>query len=82
MDYSPWFDFWESEKRFEKRIPSQGEQNGAKFSSVAPSSEGIQRILTHSGDDLYHARTIEIVGVHNSSLEGAMKLKFAPFCSS
>ena len=35
----------------------------------------------HSGDDLYHARTIEIVGVHNSSLEGAMKLKFALFCS-
>ena len=43
MDYSPWFDFWESEKRLEKRIPSerasQGEQNGANFSLVAPSSE-------------------------------------------
>ena len=43
MDYSPWFDFYESEKSFEKRIPSerasQGEQNGANFSFVAPSSE-------------------------------------------
>ena len=43
MDYSPWFDFWESKKHLEKRIPleraSQGEQNGANFSFVAPSSE-------------------------------------------
>ena len=43
MDYSPWFDFWESEKSLEKRIPleraSQEEQNGANFSFVAPSSE-------------------------------------------
>ena len=43
--YSPWFDFWESEKSLEKRIPlervSQGEQNGANFSFVAPSSEGL-----------------------------------------
>ena len=23
MDYSPWFEFWESEKRFEKSIPSE-----------------------------------------------------------
>ena len=43
MDYSPWFDFSESEKSLEKRIPleraSEGEQNGANFSFVAPSSE-------------------------------------------
>ena len=43
MDYSPWFDFWESKNVLEKRIPleraSQGEQNGAYFSFVAPSSE-------------------------------------------
>ena len=43
MDYSPWFDFWESKKSLEKRIPpeqvSQEQQNGANFSSVAPSSQ-------------------------------------------
>ena len=43
MDYSPWFDFWESKKVREKRIPSerasQEEQNGANFSFIAPSSE-------------------------------------------
>ena len=43
MDYSPWFDFWESKKGLEKRIPSerasQGEQNGTIFSFIAPSSE-------------------------------------------
>ena len=37
MDYSPWFDFWESEKSLEIRMPSerasQGEQNGA-FSAL------------------------------------------------
>ena len=34
-------------------------------------------------DDLYHACTFEWEisnGTHNSSLEGAMKLKFVPFC--
>ena len=40
MDYSPWFDFWESESELVKRIPPerapQGEQNDANFSSVAP----------------------------------------------
>ena len=45
IDYSPWFDFWESVKSLEKRIPieraSQGEQNGANFSFTAPSSEEI-----------------------------------------
>ena len=43
MDYSPWFDFWESESELVKRIPperaSQGEQNDANFSSVAPCSQ-------------------------------------------
>ena len=43
MDYSPWFDFWKSEKSLEKRIPperaSQEEQNGTNYSFVAPSSK-------------------------------------------
>ena len=43
MDYSPWFDFWESEKSLERRIPServaQEEQNDTNFSFVAPSIE-------------------------------------------
>ena len=43
MDYSPWFDFWESEKHLEIRIPSerasQEEQNDANFRSIAPSNE-------------------------------------------
>ena len=43
MDYSPWFDFWESKKSFEKRMPSerafQEEQNETNFSFIAPSSQ-------------------------------------------
>ena len=43
MDYSPWFDFRESKKRSEIKMPServaQGEQNGTNFSVIAPSSE-------------------------------------------
>ena len=43
MDYSPWFEFWESEKSLEESIPSgrasQWEQNGANFSFVGPSNE-------------------------------------------
>ena len=43
MDYSPWFEFWESKKSSEKRIPTerafQEEQNGTDFSFLAPSSE-------------------------------------------
>ena len=43
MDYSPWFDFWDSKKGSEIRIPSetasQEEQNGTNFSFIAPSSE-------------------------------------------
>ena len=46
MDYSPWFDFWESKKSSEKRIPSerasQEEQITANFSSVAPSSKELR----------------------------------------
>ena len=42
MDYNPWFDFWESEKRFEKSIPSSSTQkeksNDVCFSCIAPSS--------------------------------------------
>ena len=34
-------------------------------------------------DDLYHMRESDVCAfIYNSSLEGAMKLKFAPFCSS
>ena len=60
--YSPWFDFWESEKSLEVRIPSerasQEEQNGTNFSSVAPSCEELWVFKPiHSGDDLYHACT-------------------------
>ena len=43
MDYSPWFDFWESKKSSEERIPSEraakGKQNKPNFSFVALSSE-------------------------------------------
>ena len=43
MDYSPWFEFWESRKSLEIMIPleraSQREQNGANFSFLTPSSE-------------------------------------------
>ena len=43
MDYSPWFDFWESKKGLEKRIPperaSQEEQNGTNFTFIAPSCD-------------------------------------------
>ena len=36
-------------------------------------------VRTCSGDDLYPLLSF---GTHNSSLEGSMELKFAPFCSS
>ena len=42
MDYSPWFDFWESEKSLEKSVPPESNRkeksNGACFSRIAPSS--------------------------------------------
>ena len=81
--------FWESKKGLEEKIPSerapQEEQNGASFSFLAPSSVELGVFEIHCGDDLYHACTFEresSIGTHNSSLEDAMKLKFAPFCSS
>ena len=46
------------------------------------SCERLKLLVIHYCDDLYHARIFESVRTHNSSLEGAMKLKFAPFCSS
>ena len=64
MDYSPWFDFWESKKVSEIRIPSerasQGEQNDANFSFVAPSSECSNCFVIRYSDDLYHACTFEV----------------------
>ena len=42
MDYNPWFDFWESEKSFEKIIPPyrkrKEKSNGSCFSRIAPLS--------------------------------------------
>ena len=56
MDYSPWFEFSESEKSLDKIIPSdrvsQEEQNGTNFSFVAPSSEELEVFKIHCGDDL------------------------------
>ena len=43
----------------------------------------IQTFLIHYCDGLYHACTFErYISTHNSSLEGAMKLKLGPFYSS
>ena len=43
MDYSPWFDFWESKNVLEKRIPRKENIKGNKTAQisefVAPSSE-------------------------------------------
>ena len=43
MDYSPWFDFWESknvsEKEYHWKEHLKQEQNSANFSFVAPSSQ-------------------------------------------
>ena len=33
-------------------------------------------------DDLYHTPTFKCMHTHNSTVEGATKLKFVPFCSS
>ena len=62
---------------------SQEEQNGANFSFIAPSSEELWVF-----EPLYISTTVTTftmnicVGSHNSSQEGAMKVKFVPFCSS
>ena len=63
----------------------QEEQNGASFSFIAPSIEELWvpnvQIYEHGkGPSLQ--RIIKRSNTHNSSLEGAMELKFAPFCSS
>ena len=42
----------------------------------------VKLLVIHYCDDLYHTRTFGSVRTQNSSLEGAMKLKFALFCSS
>ena len=43
MDYSPWFDFWESKNVLEKWIPLERASQGNKMAQisefVAPSSE-------------------------------------------
>ena len=71
------------------RIPSerasQEEQNGTNFSFVSPSSEELRAFEIHCCDDLYHGHTVELeasIGTHNSTLEGAMKLKFVLFSPS
>ena len=46
---------------------------------------GLRPFVIHCGDDLYHTCIFEWEAsfrTHNSSLEGDMKLKFAPNCSS
>ena len=67
MDYSPWFDFLGSEKSSKKRIASerasQGEQNDAKFSFIAPSSEELRaptlQMCTHGKG--HHRSGLEIL---------------------
>ena len=63
MDYSPWFYFLESKKSLEKRIPpekaSQGEQNDANFSFVAPSSEELQRLVKSAAVTTFTMRVQE-----------------------
>ena len=50
MDYSSWFDFWESKKSSQKKIPSQRvpqkKQNAVNFSFMAPSSEELRTLKT------------------------------------
>ena len=68
--------------RISPKRPSQEKQNGANFYFISPSSEELQAFEIHCCDDLYHVHTVEweaSIGSHNSPLEGAMKLKIAPF---
>ena len=64
MDYSPWFDFWESKNSFEKRIPSerasQEEHSDTSLSFVAPSIEELEAFEIYCCDDLYHACTFQL----------------------
>ena len=73
MDYSPWFEFWESKKSSEKRIPleraSQGEYNGANFSFVAPSSEELRVTILEMyahGKGRHCSGIVECLNAHNS----------------
>ena len=66
----------------------QEEQNGEKFSSVAPSSEELRvhkPFLSTAGTTFtmhvnLNGRQVSVL--HSSSLENAIKLKLVPFCSS
>ena len=58
MDYSPWFNFWESKKSCEKRIPSerasQEEQTGANFTKITSYVHVLPSMFKCMHDDLYH----------------------------
>ena len=65
----------------------QEEQNGANVSFIAASSEELCLSPIHmcvhgKGRHSSRSKEIKIVNTHNSSLEGATKLKFVSFCSS
>ena len=63
----------------------QEEQNGENFSSVAPSSEELRLPILHMythGKGRCHSGFTKRWNADNSSLEGDMKLKLAPFHSS
>ena len=83
--YSPWFDFGSQKKVL---ITGKGNSRGTdwhNFSFVSPSREELRAIEIHCCDDLYHGYTVELeasIGTHNSTLEGAMKLKFVLLSSS
>ena len=63
---------------------SQEEQNGANYSFIAPS---IEELWVPKLQMCMHGKGRQCSGsqnssnTHNSSLEGATKLKFASFCS-
>ena len=57
--------------------PSQEERNGANFRFVAPSSEELLILALR----MVKVVTTVDLNSHNSSLEGATKLKFASICS-
>ena len=84
MDYSPWFDFSESEKKsgdkdtIGKSISSGVEWRKFQLRSIylpVRSYECTNVLIIHYCDDLY------LVHTFSTPLEGAMKLKFAPICS-
>ena len=64
---------------------SQEQQIGANFSFIAPSSEELRIPILDMHTHGKGRRTSGFTkrwNADNSSLEGAMKLKLAPFCSS